>query len=71
MRALRVLDGPNSNLLGRREPAVYGRASLIELNRTIRRHARRYAVIAPVVPGQIAGFGAHSDLLGIDALLGR
>ena len=34
-----VLHGPNLNLLGTREPEVYGRASLAEINRTVQRHA--------------------------------
>jgi 3-dehydroquinate dehydratase II len=38
-RAL-VLHGPNLNLLGTREPAVYGRLTLAELDRLIRQHAR-------------------------------
>jgi 3-dehydroquinate dehydratase-2 len=36
-----------------------------------REDVRRHSVIAPVARGQIAGFGAHSHLLGTDALLGR
>lgn len=34
-----VLHGPNLNLLGTREPAVYGRTSLAEVDRLIARHA--------------------------------
>jgi 3-dehydroquinate dehydratase II len=34
-----VLHGPNLNLLGTREPAVYGRTTLTEIDRQIRRHA--------------------------------
>jgi 3-dehydroquinate dehydratase-2 len=34
-----VLHGPNLNLLGTREPAVYGRTSLVRLDRDIQRHA--------------------------------
>ena len=34
-----VLHGPNLNLLGTREPEVYGRASLAEINRAVQRHA--------------------------------
>ena len=36
-----VLHGPNLNLLGTREPAVYGRTTLAEVDRLIREHARR------------------------------
>lgn len=34
-----VLHGPNLNLLGVREPAVYGRTTLAQLDRQIERHA--------------------------------
>jgi 3-dehydroquinate dehydratase-2 len=39
-QALLVLHGPNLNLLGDREPAVYGRARLSDVNRRIAGHAR-------------------------------
>jgi 3-dehydroquinate dehydratase-2 len=41
MRAILVLHGPNLNLLGTREPGVYGRASLADVDRMIGAHARR------------------------------
>lgn len=36
-----VLHGPNLNLLGTREPGVYGRVTLAEVDRMLREHARR------------------------------
>jgi 3-dehydroquinate dehydratase-2 len=36
---LLVLHGPNLNLLGTREPAVYGRSSLAEVDQRIKQHA--------------------------------
>lgn len=39
-KAILVLHGPNLNLLGRREPEVYGRLTLAEVDREIKRHAR-------------------------------
>jgi len=35
-----VLHGPNLNLLGEREPEVYGAMTLAELDALLRRHAR-------------------------------
>ncbi|MFV0542135.1 MAG: type II 3-dehydroquinate dehydratase [Marinicella pacifica] len=35
MREIAVIHGPNLNLLGRREPSVYGQQSLSDINRSI------------------------------------
>ena len=37
-----MLHGPNLNLLGTREPGVYGRVTLAEIDRMLRDHARRH-----------------------------
>ncbi len=44
LRAALVLHGPNLNLLGTREPAVYGRATLADVDKLIRDHARDVGV---------------------------
>jgi 3-dehydroquinate dehydratase-2 len=44
MRAALVLHGPNLNLLGTREPGVYGRVSLAEVDRLVTAHGRRRGV---------------------------
>jgi len=41
VRTALVLHGPNLNLLGAREPSVYGRVTLAQLDRMIREHGRR------------------------------
>ena len=141
MTAILVLHGPNLNLLGQREPGVYGTATLADVDAAIQAHAaargvraecrqsnhegmlidaiqgaagqgfaaivinpgafthysyairdaiaavalpvvevhlsnvhgrepfRQRSVIAGACRGQIAGFGAHSYVLGLDAAL--
>jgi 3-dehydroquinate dehydratase-2 len=41
-----VLHGPNLNLLGTREPSVYGRTSLAAVDQAVQRHAATYGARA-------------------------
>src|SRR5262249_13814710 len=45
VKRLLVLHGPNLNLLGTREPEVYGAVSLPDVDRALREHGRRRGVI--------------------------
>lgn len=44
MRTFSILNGPNLNRLGRREPEVYGTATLADLEKLLRVEARRLGV---------------------------
>ena len=56
-----VLHGPNLNLLGEREPAVYGRATLASVDRVIRAEARRLGLRVRIF--QRNGEGELLDIL--------
>jgi len=60
MKAL-VLHGPNLNLLGRREPHLYGTLTLAEVDRLIREHARLRGI--RVESRQSNAEGQHIDWL--------
>lgn len=42
MKKILVLHGPNLNLLGLREPSMYGSTSLVELNEELKQHASAF-----------------------------
>jgi 3-dehydroquinate dehydratase-2 len=44
MRRLLVIHGPNLNLLGKREPEIYGTTSLEQINRSIQQLAKQLDV---------------------------
>jgi len=56
-----VLNGPNLNLLGQREPAVYGRTTLAEIEAMVREAARGHGV-------EIAWFQTNHEGELVDAV---
>lgn len=55
MTRVLVLHGPNLNLLGRREPAIYGRTTLAEIDAALGALARELEVELHVVQGNSEG----------------
>ncbi len=41
MKKILVIHGPNLNLLGKREPAIYGRVTLAQINRMLTKAAKK------------------------------
>lgn len=44
MAKLLIIHGPNLNMLGTREPTLYGNLSLDEINKLINKHAKKHSV---------------------------
>ncbi len=61
MKRLLVVHGPNLNLLGKREPNIYGTRSLADLNELVREKARELKVEVSVFQGN--GEGEIIDFL--------
>jgi 3-dehydroquinate dehydratase-2 len=62
MKRILVIHGPNLNLLGAREPAVYGRVTLKEINAGLRKIARKNKVALTIAQSNYEG--KIVDLIG-------
>jgi len=55
MRKILVIHGPNLDLLGTREPGIYGKTTLGEINRQLRELARKRKVSLKIVQSSYEG----------------
>jgi len=62
MKQILVIHGPNLNLLGTREPQIYGRTTLKQINSSLEKLARKRKVRVRIVQSNIEG--KIVDLIG-------
>ena len=55
MKKILVIHGPNLNLLGKREPEVYGKLSLAEINRKLEKVAKARKVVIEILQSNHEG----------------
>ncbi len=55
MKKILVIHGPNLNLLGKREPEIYGRVTLDEINKELKRIARKRKVVLTIKQSSYEG----------------
>ncbi len=73
MPAIHLINGPNLNLLGKREPGIYGAATLAEIEASLKVQAAAggYALIARQsnIEGELVSFVQEAGLAGAGVLL--
>jgi len=55
MRKILVIHGPNLNLLGKREPAIYGRVTLAQINHMLKKGAKKRGVSLVIKQSNLEG----------------
>lgn len=73
MTSIHVLNGPNLNLLGRREPGIYGTATLAEIERDLRAQAEGLGITLTFRQtnheGELVGYVQEAGLAGAGILI--
>lgn len=62
MKKILVIHGPNLQLLGKREPAVYGKVTLEQINTALKKIAKKRKVALRIVQSNVEG--RIVDLIG-------
>ncbi|MBU1998715.1 MAG: 3-dehydroquinate dehydratase, partial [Candidatus Omnitrophica bacterium] len=55
MKKILVIHGPNLNLLGKREPGIYGKSSLESINSALKKIARKNKVMLNITQSNSEG----------------
>ncbi len=73
MRSIHVLNGPNLNLLGRREPGIYGAKTLTDLEAELKPVAEASGLALTFrqtnFEGELVTFVQEAGLMGADVIL--
>ena len=62
MKKILVIHGPNLNLLGKREPGIYGKTTLKQINQALEKAAKKYKI--KLIAKQSNHEGEIVDLIG-------
>ena len=62
MKKILVIHGPNLNLLGKREPGIYGKTTLKQINQALEKAAKKYKI--QLIAKQSNHEGEIVDLIG-------
>lgn len=62
MEKILVIHGPNLNLLGKREPGIYGRTTLSQINQALRKIAAKNKVVLKIIQSNLEG--SIVDIIG-------
>lgn len=55
MKKILVIHGPNLNLLGKREPAIYGRVTLSQINQGLKKLAKKNKIALTIIQSNNEG----------------
>jgi 3-dehydroquinate dehydratase II len=73
MKKMMLLNGPNLNRLGKREPEIYGRTTLFELEKSMEKVAEKEGydllILQSNVEGEIINYLHHAEDEGVSGVI--